>query len=340
MKTDKLQDAIGGVRDQYILDAHEKTASRKRGIVWKKVVATAACICICVCAAVPALAAADNEFAYDVLYSISPSIAQKLKPIRKSCEDNGIKMEVLSADIRGDSAEILVSMQDQTDSRLDETTDLFDSYSINTPFNSTGTCNMVFYDAETKTATFLVSITQWDNTPIPGDKITFSVNQILSQKQHTACELTQIDLSNVPEEPDLLEKADIRGYGGVGAESPDTDDAKLLAPQGERSFSPTSGVTVMGYGIVDNKLHIQAYYENILKTDNHGDIYLKGQDGHTVSCTNNIAFWDDSQNSSYEEYIFDVPLETLNQYQVCGEFWTCKGPIEGNWQITFPLTSE
>ena len=137
MKTDKLQDAIGGVRDQYILDAHEKTASRKRGIVWKKVVAIAACICICVCAAVPALAAADNEFAYDVLYSISPSIAQKLKPIRKSCEDNGIKMEVLSADIRGDSAEILVSMQDQTDSRLDETTDLFDSYSINTPFNST-----------------------------------------------------------------------------------------------------------------------------------------------------------------------------------------------------------
>ena len=61
------------------------------------------------------MAATDNEFVYHVLYSISPSIAQRLKPIRKSREDNGIKMEVLFADIRGDSAEILVSMQDQTE---------------------------------------------------------------------------------------------------------------------------------------------------------------------------------------------------------------------------------
>ena len=340
MKTDQLQDAIGGVRDPYILDAHGTTAARKRGLVWKRAAAIAACVCLCVCAAVPALAAADHGFAYDVLYSVSPSIAQKLKPIRASCEDNGIKMEVQSAALHEDSAEFLVSMQDQTGSRLDETTDLFDSYSINTPFASTGTCSMVGYDAETKTATFLVTVTQWDNAPIPGDKLTFSVNRILSRKQHTVCELAQLDLTTVPKEPELLEKAEIRGWGGVGAESFDADTAQLLAPQEKRSFSPVSGVTVTGYGIMDGKLHIQASYEKILETDNHGNIYLRGQDGQSVSCTNQIAFWDDLRKDSYEESIFDVPVEALKQYRVWGEFWTCKGSIEGDWQITVPFTEK
>ena len=78
-----------------------------------------------------------------------------------SCEDDGIKMEVISAYINADKADIYISMQDMTDERIDETTDLFDSYSINRPFSSSATCERMSYDEETKTATFLISITQW-----------------------------------------------------------------------------------------------------------------------------------------------------------------------------------
>ena len=338
MKSEILQDAIGGIRDEYVLDAHTDKVLKTTTKLWQKVIAIAACLCFLIVASVPALAAVNNELAYSMLYSIFPSIAQKLKAVHTTCVYDGIEMEVISAYIHNERAEILVSMRDTTGSRLDETTDLFDSYSINKPFSSSATCNLVDYNEETGTVTFLISLTQWDEKPIPGDKITFSVRNILSNKQHEDLALKQIDLTAVPQYPDLLEKPQIRGWGGSGSEPINSE--QILKPQQRNSFSPISGVSITGTGIVDGKLHIQAFYGNILETDNHGDIYLRGSDGYKVSCEYNVSFWDESHQNSYTEYVFDIPLEKLAQYQACGEFWTCSTLIHGEWQVTFPLTEE
>lgn len=58
----------------------------------------------------------------------------------------------------------------------------FDSYSICTPYDQSGGCSLVSYDAGTNTATFMLTIEQTDHILLPGDKITFSVNQLLSKK--------------------------------------------------------------------------------------------------------------------------------------------------------------
>jgi hypothetical protein len=76
-------------------------------------VALVASLAVCFTLAVPAMAAADVQVAYEILYAVSPKIAQELKPVRMSCEDDGIKMEVISAYINGDKAEIYISMQKQ-----------------------------------------------------------------------------------------------------------------------------------------------------------------------------------------------------------------------------------
>ena len=88
----------------------------------------AACFCLCFCFSVPALAATGIDPAYEMLYSISPYIAQKLKPVNESCIDNGIEMKVVAAEIYNEKAEILISLRDTIDSRIDNTTDLSDSY--------------------------------------------------------------------------------------------------------------------------------------------------------------------------------------------------------------------
>lgn len=46
-------------------------------------------------------------------------------------------------------------MQDLTGDRIDETMDLFDSYQINRPFDSSGACRLAGYDAQQKAAAFL-----------------------------------------------------------------------------------------------------------------------------------------------------------------------------------------
>ena len=66
----------------------------------------------------------DNKYAYEVLYAISPAIAQKLKPVNVSCEDNGIRMKVMAVDVEGANVKILVSMQDLVGERLQADADL------------------------------------------------------------------------------------------------------------------------------------------------------------------------------------------------------------------------
>ena len=93
-----------------------------------------------------------------------------------------------------------------------------------------------------------------------------------------------------------------------------------------------------GYGIVEGKLHIQVRFSDILNTDNHGYVYLKNEDGKVVNCQSSVAFWDQSHVNSYEEFVFEVSAEELVNYEIWGEFWTCNNaPIEGEWQVTFPV---
>ncbi|MCC2826712.1 DUF4179 domain-containing protein [Faecalicatena orotica] len=328
--------------DADLIAEAETAFSRRKAVPHvRKWLVAAACICLCLSLSIPALAAAGNESAYEMLYSVVPELAQKLKPVRVSSEDNGIEMRVEAAQIEGETAQILVSMRDMMASRLDETTDLFDSYSIHTPYDQTGTCELVNFDSDTGTATFLLSIEQMEHALIPGDKITFSVSRLLSGKQHSEKRLAQIDTANLTGVTDFVMNPDIRGYGGLAGETADEKEPQLMAPNEEDTVELEKGVLLSSYGIVDGKLHIQVRYADILNTDNHGDIYLKSSSGEIVNCETSISFWDESGTDSYEEYIFPVAANELSKYEVWGEFWTCSGePIEGNWQVTFPITEE
>ena len=60
--------------------------------------------------------------------NLSKFLDYQNKPINVSCEDNGIEMTVVAAEVNGEKTTILVSMHYKIAKRLDETTDLFDSY--------------------------------------------------------------------------------------------------------------------------------------------------------------------------------------------------------------------
>lgn len=122
-------------------------------------------------------------------------------------------MEVVSAYIHGNVAEIYITMQDLTGDRIDDTIDLYDSYSINSPFDSSASCERVGYDEKTKTATFLISITECGNQKIAGDKITFSVKEFLSHKKNYSDIKIPLDLSLVTTAKDK-QKVYTAGGGG------------------------------------------------------------------------------------------------------------------------------
>ena len=317
--------------------AAQKAPARPRRL--RPLIALAA-VLVCLALTVPAFAmpalAADPD-GYALLYSISPAAAQFFKPVNRSDEDNGIRLTVDSVYLHSDTVEIYVSLQDLTGDRLDETTDLFDSYRINRGFDCSATCSLAGYDAQTRTARFLISITSFDGQDIEGDKLTFSLNRLLTGKTETEGAVTGLDLAAAQAEP-ATQQVEWRGGSGIAAEAGGSgaETRTALVPTGTLA-APAPGVAITAVGYVDGLLHIQVLYENILETDNHGQLWLENG-AEKPECLGSLSFFAENGSDSFEEYVFDVSPAQLADCTLYGSFVTADTLIEGSWEITFPLT--
>ena len=251
-------------------------------------------------------------------------------------EDNFIKIEVISAYVESGEAKILISVQDLEEDRIDETTDLFDSFSINTSFDCSSSCENIKYDAETETAVFLISISQWDKYDIADEKITFSVREILSNKETYEGSISTLNLDKNSGSVKIFTPYSVLGGSGANSEKY-MEDFQALVSQGDIN-SPVSGVALTAIGYVGEKLHIQIRYDSALETDNHGYVYLKNSDGDVLDCEASISFFtDEGEKDMYSEYIFDLSDKNVSDYVIYGKFTTSNMHIKGKWSVTFPL---
>lgn len=341
-------------RTQKIEKSNEKVIYKHR-----KLLIVAAIICLCAILATTPVFAAANDFVYTVMYQISPQMAQMFTPVQKSCESNGIEMSVLACYIHDDTAEIYVSMRDTGADIVDEKLDLFDSYSINTPFDSSAHCERVDYDESSRTATFLISISQWGEQDIVGDKLTFTVKSLLYGKNEYEDYVVPIDLSKVDKSPKTQKQyVQLENITDAAMEMlAEQDTYKDATDFGKMSFS--------GIGYVDGCLHIQMKYEDYAENDNHCRIYLHDKmddfpeyrnddlpDGYTshglyefadLYTQYSVTWYDGSVR--YNEIVIEPNshyglekfAEEISNYEIVGDFYTTNDAYHGNWKITFPI---
>ena len=119
---------------------------------WRRI--GAAALAAALLLATPALAV-RTEAGYALLYRAAPAVAQFFQPVRKICTDQGVTMEVVGVRVEDDTAQAWITL---TGGTVDETTDLFDSWSFHLPFDQTGRCEQVGWDEETQTVTFLCTV--------------------------------------------------------------------------------------------------------------------------------------------------------------------------------------
>lgn len=92
-----------------------------------KIILAVAAALACVSTAV----AANQEAVLRVLYQIAPGMAEYLQPVGQVCEDRGVKLEVVSADVEGSTAKVYLSLTDTTGSLFgDAAPDMYDSWSL------------------------------------------------------------------------------------------------------------------------------------------------------------------------------------------------------------------
>ncbi len=309
-----------------ITDDRSKSKNMINKKIIKAAVAAAAIFILCFSMSIPAIAS-NVSIVYDGLYAISPAVAQYFKPVERSCTDQGIRMEVISAYIHEDKAEVYIAMTDLEGDRVDETLDLYDSYDINTAFGYAGMCEFAGYDDETKTAVFHIRIEHMEGQKITGKKITFSVSKLLCGKDIINIELDAVNPEAIPESPETVYNA---------------ETGTLVLSEFEKPvFIPGDGAAVTAYGFIDGKVHIQVRYDNIAETDNHGWIYLSDESGEKIINGEAVIF--DSSDSTadnksrYYEYIFELEDIRDPELTLMGEFVLCDTLINGDWEITFPL---
>lgn len=307
----------------------------------RKMPAAALLLFLCFCCSVPVLAASIDPL-YQLMYRVSPGTAQFFRPVEKSAVSNGIEMTVLSSYIHGDTAEIYLSLQDLESDRLDSGTDLNDSYTIYTPFDCSSYSELVSYDEATKTATLRVTISQTGGQPVQGDKITFSMREIISQEAEMFGAEVPLSLSNL-EQNAATSPVYVTGIGSSSASVPDFSDFfDALAPGEAKQIPSVENMTLTAAAFTGGKLHIQLAAENMLQTNSHALLWLETADGTKIPCDYSISFYEETagHRTDYTEFVFSVTPDEAASCRVIGDFFTYGVFTEGDWSVTFPLEAE
>lgn len=312
---------------------------------WARGIAVAAAFLIAVNISLPVLARTFPNV-YELMYLVSPAVAQFYRPVQMADVYDGIRMEVVSAYIHGETAEVYITFQDLEGNRLDETTDLYDSYSIHMPYSAIGNCQKVGYDPESGMLTYLITVTQEEGRKIEGQKLTFSVGGYLSHKQNYENIEIPIDLTQVAEAPYQYVDSPARGgtmtgHSGLPTEmsGKEVEGYRVLVPQPADSDFPVEGVDFTGIGYIDGKLHIQYAVENSLDNDNHGFFFLQNEAGEKIEEVESISFCEGiaEDRIDYRDSVFPIPQEELQNFRLYGDFVISEDFHQGNWQVTFPI---
>ena len=340
MDEERLNRAVRGIRmpedaRQRLLHRLKEEQPRRAVRLPKRPALAAVAACLALALGLPALAA-NVEPAYTLLYRASPAAAQYLQPVRESDEDSGIRMKVVSAAVQGDTAEVWVALQDLASSRVDETTDLFDSYSIRSPADQSAHCELAGYDEATGTALFRLRITRADGKSWQGEKVTFSLKGFLSRRAAYEQVEIPLDLTRLPQNAATM-AVSFSGYAGTEGERPDIFD--VLVPEEGRKNFPVEGFSLTGAAWATDGLHIQLAVKNRQQNDNNAEVYLLGPEGAKTFCDFLGCFREgEGENRvDYMEYVFSGTPGALADCRLAGDFYIAGLLTEGSWKVTFRL---
>lgn len=336
MRSDTFIKAMGNIDERFLDVEAPKRKIRRRWTAW---VAGAAAAVLLIACPLPVMTAFGSDEAYNVLYSISPRIAQDFKPVQKSCTDDGIEMTVISAKREGSRAEVYLTMRDTTGECPYGDWDLFDSYTFNFPYDMNGHCKFSDYDEDTNTAYFIVELETMNGRDMPKRKVTFSVRELLLGREKTMGDI-DIDMSSIPVEPEAVHRDDITGAGAYDY-IPDSADYRFLVPADDPICRPADNASLDAIGYVDGALHVLMRYEDVGHTDSHGWISLADRSGNEVIAEKesvDFTYWyDDEHTDMCYEYIIPVDYDRLADCSLYGDFYTALDYRKGKWQVTFPL---
>ena len=286
----------------------------------------------------------------DLMYLVSPETAARFSPIRKADTENGIRMEVVSASVRGAETEVYVTFQDLNGSRLDGEISFVDGSlyrkgSGSEYLNRHGHYEVLDYDPETGVQTIMEGVTHEVSSGKSGEdpfaqadtneKMMYVVEEIQIITEKVDQEIPYTDT-----EPAIVEwrKEDIPIIGFGGNEAWMEQESYRLLASDTPLCNLYQGVDLMAMGFIDGQFHFLVRECTTEPSQSLGyGVRLFDKEGKTLIWENGISYTDKT-GAKCSEWVFLVTEEDLKNYTIVFDL-SRYDTIEGPWRVTFPVTA-
>lgn len=323
----------------------EKPRHRPRRL--RRVLTIAVAAAVIIGCMTPALAS-NVPGVYQALYAISPAVAQALMPVNEVCEAQGIRMEIVSAAIAGNTAGVYLTLTDTNGTLFGERAPAFsESWTLNSPSTDLGYMHtLISYEAQTHTATFYLELTNLDGQPFPSGKYTFSLPTLLIGRDSQIDVPIPIDLSAIALNPPT-EQHTCYSVAASGDGTPEAQEAinsgtyEFLQMQNVLWQSDDGVFSLVAAGYRDGRLHLLCSTLDRKRYDNHASLMLSAPDSAPIEPDFVATYFSPGgADCAFEEWVFPIGYDQLPQCSLTGWLRTSGGKINGNWQVTFRLEGE
>ena len=324
--------------------------------------------------AATAIAGSVNEDFNAWLYRIWPEAATTLMPVNMSCENNGIRLEIISAVADGEELYITYSMEDLVKDRLNTEcspvmyVDDARSYdwesSFEQPIRDEATGKIIFGEH----FTYNGYITAADNV------LNAHIHSFISHGQTALVDLfpyleqfgSEVKTATVPEGAGTLWRADVYAEQDIENRSGSVPaSTQVINPAYSREIRLADTVFLSGIGMVDGRLHVQLhfvdhqkrtigeYLDTVSYRPDETEVLLRDKDSETWydekylvqdilgGATCGIGWGtqpDDPQTPEYAELIFAADADNLSPDMQDFLIDISQAvPVVGGWSAEIPV---
>ncbi len=300
---------------------------------FRPVIAMAVVLAMIICAT-PAMAK-NIPMVNDLLYTISPELAEKLAPVQLSASANGITMEVVAAKVTDDAAEFVVKIEGEalTNEAVAPILTVKDYHGYtHTNGESLNDYDGWREDLEKGIWYYRYIVTYHDGTPVTDilrDNITVKLSgvELSNFGQEDAVEVpvifTGYELMTVNHERALFDYGfSSFGKGYHDDAYADHMDRKeyVLMTAGESVYAVTDKLALTGAAYIDGKFHVQmaatdCIVNNRVEWDYWRPYFIDAQGNKIQELYNNsFAIENDGHETEYTECVYDIPETELENY--------------------------
>lgn len=350
----------GKVKNQ-LHEETSRTALSRRARWGRSMVAGVALSAILVVTAAAATLGGFDWF----IERFNPSFSEIVEPVEVSCEDQGIRMEVIGAQKYENKAIVYLSLQDISGkNRLTEQTSFRDGFGITMNRQSQDKNNeetdetssfswrekLLFFDEVTNTLYYEFNITADADSPL-ADPLELGSHLIYFSKKSYE-EPASVPLTGLDVAP-LISIDEKQIWGGTNVPDDLTGITAALKPGNYANLTDdTDDQWISNIGIVDGKLHVQigkVFNKEFGSTD--ATLALKASDGNIIEPDYELTFLGDKNHRlrnartgdysdavyKYEESVFPVSIDELND---CILYYSCSvySGVEGRWKVAANLS--